>query len=824
MVPIAFFRTLLQATDTGMTSLTQNVRIGLRSLRRSPGFAIMAIVTLGLGIGISSAVLTVAEVLLLRPLPVRDQASLVALWGKHEDRGFDNYPLGLESARAFASQTRTLDDVAFFGYEGASPAPVREGDRISRLNRSMVSGNFFEVLGTSAILGRVLRPGDDLPGAAPVLVISQAVWQRRYGGDTAIIGRRIYLHDVGADYTIVGVVPRGLDFPRGSDLWAPVVASTPAPNRQYIALNLVGRLAPGRAPVEAREELAGFFSRAEASVWQRDLDGVVHSLPRLLLGDTRPALIAFAAAAGLLLLIASINVANLLLVRGLGRVQEVATRSALGAAGRDIAAQLLTENALLASGGLLLGAGVAWVAVTSFVAFAPAGVPRLDEIIVDGRALAVAALVTIVALLIFGLVPALHGSRIDFQRVLRSGSGQSASRRSRLAMEGLVAGQVALAVVVLAAAGLIVNSLFRLQRADLAFDPSHLIIGELALEREQFDSVEKQRELLNALLSGIREINGVRAVSPTVAVPFAGPRGWDGRPASEGQSPEEAARNPMLNMEVVAPDYFITFGIPILRGRAFTEDDRDGAGGVVLLSESAARHYWGDDNPIGRQLRMGGHLEQALTVVGIVPDTRYRDLRDARPSVYFPLRQSFFPFVPLTLAIRTTGSGQNIVPELRRVVRETAPGVDLVAAASFADHLDGPLAQPRLNALLLAMFATAALVLAAVGLYGVMATAVRQRTRELGVRMALGATAAILRQMVLTRGLGIAITGTIVGLAGAVLGNQLLAALLYEVTPADVMTLSIVGVLLVSVATLASVIPAASIARIDPVLALRSDT
>jgi predicted permease len=807
-----------------MIFLLQSVRVGVRGLRRSPGFAIMAIATLGLGIGISSAVLTVAEVLLLRPLPVRDQGSLVALWGKHEDRGFDNYPLGLESARAFASQTRTLDGVAFFGYEGASPAPVREGDRISRLNRSMVSGNFFDVLGAAAILGRTLTPDDDLPGAAPVLMISEGVWQRRFGADTAVIGRRLYLHDVGADYTIVGVVPRGLDFPRGSDLWAPVVASTPEANRQYIALNLVGRLAPGRASGEAREELTGFFSRADASVWQRDLDGVVHALPSLLSGETRPALIAFAAAAGLLLLIACINVANLLLVRGLGRAREVATRSALGASRRAIAAQLLTENALLAIGGLVLGAALAWVAVTSFVAFAPAGVPRVDEIVVDGRALALAALVTVLSLLVFGLVPALHASRIEFSGILRSGSGQSASRRSRVMMEALVGGQVALAVVILAAAGLIVNSLVRLQRAELAFDPSHLIIGELSLEREQFNSVEKQRALLEDLLIGVRSLQGVRSVSPTVAVPFAGPRGWDGRPASEGQSPEEAARNPMLNMEVVAPDYFTTFGIPILRGRGFADADRDGTGGVVLLSESAARHYWGDDNPIGRKLRMGGNLEQALTVVGIVPDTRYRDLRNARPSVYFPLRQSFFPFVPLTLAIRTTVGGQNVVPGLRRVIRETAPGVDLVAASSFADHLDGPLAQPRLNALLLGMFAVAALVLATVGLYGVMATAVRHRTRELGVRMALGATAGLLRRAVLVRGLAIAIVGTIVGLAGAVLGNRLLEALLYDVTSADLMTLSLVGLVLVSVATLASLISAAAIARIDPVLALRSET
>lgn len=807
-----------------MRTLFQNARPGLRSLRRSPGFAITAIATLALGIGISTAVSTVAEVLLLRPLPVRDQETLVALWGKQRDRGFDNYPLGLESAREFARQSRTLQQVAFFGYEGASPAPIREGDRVSRLNRSMVSGDFFDVLGARAELGRTLSTNDDVPGAAPVLVLTHAAWQRRFGGDPAVIGQRILMHDLGVMYTIVGVMPQGLDFPRGTDLWAPVVASTPVSSAQYIALNLIGRLARGTAPTDAREELTAFFARADAAVWQRDLEGVVHSLPRLLLGETRPALIAFSAAAGLLLLIASINVANLLLVRGLGRAQEIATRSALGASRRDIAMQLLTENALLAFFGCLAGAAVAWSAVQAFVAFAPAGVPRLDEITVNAAALSGAAVITGLALLIFGLMPAIHGSRVEVQRVLRSGTGQSGSRRSRLAMEGLVAGQVALAVIVLAAAGLIANSLIRLERADLAFDPAHLMIGELSLEADQYDNVTKQRALLDALLPALKALPGVRAVSPIVAVPFAGPRGWDGRPASEGQTPEQAATNPMLNMEVVAPDYFATFGIPMLRGRAFTENDREGSPGVVVLSESAARHYWADANPIGKQLRMGQNLDETFTVVGVVPDTRYRDLRDARPSVYFALRQPFFPFLPLTLAIRTTGSDQNLVPALRRVVRETAPGAELVGAAPFDAFLDGPLAQPRLNALLLAVFAGAALALAAVGLYGVMATAVRQRTRELGVRMALGASATNLRRMVLTRGLAIAASGTVVGLCGALLGNRLLLALLYEVSPADVATLAVTAAVLLSAATLASVIPAWSIARIDPVVALRSDT
>jgi putative ABC transport system permease protein len=378
-------------------------------------------------------------------------------------------------------------------------------------------------------------------------------------------------------------------------------------------------------------------------------------------------------------------------------------------------------------------------------------------------------------------------------------------------------------VLVLSSAGLIARSLIKLERANLAFEASHLLIGELAFRYAQVDNREKQLALLGKLLPEVRAVPGVRAVSPVVAVPFSGPGGWDGRPASEGQSEAEASSNPILNMEVVVPDYFRTFGIAALRGRVFTDEDREGAPHVVVISQSAARHYWRDADPIGKRLRMGAKLERAFTVVGVVPDTRYRELREARPSIYFALRQSFFPFSPLTLAIRTTGPPADLVPALRAAIGAVDPGVALASAAPFETFLDTPLAQPRLNALLLSVFAVAAVALAAVGLFGVMATMVRQRTRELGVRMALGATARDLWRMVIGRGLAIAATGSLVGLAGALLANRLLAAMLYEVSPTDGATLALVTALLLGVAALASLIPARSSTRIDPVIALRTD-
>jgi predicted permease len=794
-----------------------DLRHTLRSLGRTPGFALTAILTLALGIGLATAVFTVADALLLRPLPVQDQDRLVVLWGEARDRAF-NYPLGLDDVREFARQARSLERVAFFSYYGAWPKPIRDGDQISRLRRAGVSGEFFDVLGARPALGRALRADDDVLGAAPVLVLSHSAWRRRFGGDPMVVGRRVLTLDDGVAYTIVGVMPQGIDYPRGTDFWVPVIPSK-LPSDLYV----IGRLAPGAKPSDARDEMTAFFRRPERSPWQRDLTGVVHTLPRLVLGETRPALVAFAAAAGLLLLITCSNVANLLLVRGLARVREIAVRSALGAGQRQVVGQLLAENALLAVAGGALGVVVAAAAVRSFVAVAPAGLPRLDEIQLNATALAGAVGITGVAMLLFGLAPAVLTSRVELQQVLRSGTRQSPSRRSRLGMEALVAGQVALALLVLSAAGLIATSLVKLERAELSFEPSRLLIGELAIRSDQFDTPAKQLSLAERLLPELRAIPGVRAVTPTVAVPFSGAGGWDGKLAAEGQSIEQTATNPMLNMEVVAPDYFATLGMPVRRGRIFTDADREGAPAVVVVSESAARHYWGTDDPIGKHLRMGENLERTVTVVGVVPDTRYRDLRDARASVYFPLRQSFFPYTPTNLAIRTSGPPAELVPTIRRVIGETAPGVALASAAPFGTFLEGPLAQPRLNALLLAVFAGASVALAAVGLFGAMATMVRQRTRELGVRMALGATARDLRRMVMRRGLTIAATGSVVGLLGALLANRLLVALLYDVTPTDLATLTAVTGLLIGVTALASLIPARSSTRIDAVVALKTE-
>jgi predicted permease len=784
--------------------------------------ALVALVILALGIGLSIAVFTVADAFLLRPLPVRDQGRLVVLWAAAPDRPF-NEPLEWSDGREFAGGARTLERAAFFLYNGAAPLPIRDGDQVSRLRRALVSGEFIDVLGAHPMLGRALRPGDDVRGAAPVAVLSYTAWQERFHADSGVIGRQVVTYGEGTAYTIVGVMPEGLDYPKGTDFWAPVVPSLSPDALSLMAFYVIGRLAPGASSASAANELTTFLRRPDAPSWQAQLHGVATSWPRLVVGDVRPALFAFAAAAGLLLLITCINVATLLVVRGVTRVREVAVRLALGATRTRIGQQLLTENTLLAIAGGGLGLAVAAGAVRLFVAFAPPDLPRLGEVHLNKTALAGALAITAVTVLLFGLAPAILTSRLEHQAVLRSDSGHSATRRSRIGTEALVAAQLALALLVLAAAGAITRSLINLQRADLSLIPSHLLIGELALQSELLASPEKQRAMLNQLMPRLEAIPGVRGVSPVVAVPFSGSAGWDGKPTAEGQSPEEAAANPMLNMEVVAPGYFATLGVPVLRGRSFTNQDREDALPVVVVSQSAAQHYWPGGEPIGKRLILEADSDRVVTVVGVVHDTRYRDLREARPSIYFPLDQSFFPFAPTSLVIRTDSHASGPISAIRRVIGETAPGVALVSVASFGTFLEGPLAQPRMSAILLAVFAAAALIIASVGLFGVMAAMVRQRTREFGIRLAVGAAPRDLQRMVMRRGLSVAAVGVLAGLLGAFLANRLLVSLLYNVAPTDGVTLLVATAVLLGVASLAIAFPAWVTTRVDPVLALRAD-
>jgi putative ABC transport system permease protein len=392
----------------------------------------------------------------------------------------------------------------------------------------------------------------------------------------------------------------------------------------------------------------------------------------------------------------------------------------------------------------------------------------------------------------------------------------------RTAAEALVVAQVALAAVSLTTAALVARSFIKLQHAELSFVPEHLLVASLAMRGDQLSDPRRQRAALDVVVKATEALPGVQAVSPVLNAPFIGSGGGiDGRLSLPEESKEDAARNPVVSLEVTASNYFAMLGTPVLRGRPFRDDDREGATPVIVVSSSVARHFWPDSDPIGRRLAGAG---RELTVVGVVPETRYRELKTPRPTVYFPLRQSPFPIVPGTLLIRTAASPADIVGALRAAVTAAEPGVELVSAYSLETLLEAPRAQPRLNAVVLALFATAALSLAAIGLFAIIATMVRQRTRELGIRMALGATAGDMQRMVMTRGLSLALAGAAIGTVGALATSRLLSALLFEISPTDATTLASVAGVIVGVAAMASFVPARSTGRIDPIVALRSET
>jgi predicted permease len=791
-----------------------------RGLRRSPGFAITAVSALALGIGLATAVFTAANTLLVRRLPVADQDRVVMLSGESHDRKVENWPLSYADAREFAAHSRSLARAGLFVFPGTIHVPVDVGGTTERYGFALVSGDFFDVLGATPVLGRALRREDDVVGASPAVVLSYRAWQDRFGGAPDVIGRSVVAQVNDENFKIVGVMPQGLDFPRGVDVWSAERATVPGGDMTNVEIDIVGRLAPTASAAAAADELSAFFAQSAGS--KRMLHGAALALPELIVGDLRAAIVAFVAAVGLLLLITCINVANLLLVRGVGRAKEMAVRSALGANRARLVVHLLGESSLLAISGGALGALVAAGALRVFVALAPPGFPRIDELHIDGAALASSALVTIGAMLLFAMAPAFLTSGVDVVEVLHSGHRHGDNRRFRRLSDLLVTGQVALSVVVLSAAALVARSLINLERANLSLESSRVLIAELSVRYRYYDTAPKQLTAIERLLPAIAASPGVRSVSPVVAPPFS-VIAWDGVPRPEGQSALEAKNNPVLNMELVAPSYFATFGLPVLQGRAFSTDDRRGSTPVVMLSESAARSYWPGQNPIGRRLAMGSKADSMSTVVGVVPDTRYRDLRVARPTIYFPLAQSAFPFAPTSLAVSTTGDPASIVPSLRRVLAETAPGMSLVRAAPFDAYLSGPLAQPRLDATLLFVFAAAAVLLSAIGLFGVLATSVRQRTREIGVRLALGASPGGVAALVLRRALVIGAVGVASGVAIVLLTNHWVASLLFGVSSTDTATLAVVAVFVLGVAGLASLLPARLSASVDPVVALRAE-
>jgi predicted permease len=808
-----------------------DLRLAWRGLLRARAFTGAAVLTLAVGSAGTTAMFALIQGVLLRPLPVRQQDRLVVAWKDLGSTGAAHWPFRAPEIDVISRESRTLESVAGISYYDPSPFATVENGLASSISGAAVAGDFFRVIGVPPILGRVLNRTDNVLGAESVLVITHGLWQRRYGGSRDAIGRRLMVSE--RPFTIVGVMPPDVECPHGVEAWMTVAASastvTNAAFREGLQrdVDLIARLRPGATIEQARSELQGLTSHLEAEGPPDAVRGwapVVRSYEDVVVGSARPALLVLFGAVGLVLLIASANVANLLLLRGEARRPELAVRAALGAGPGRLARQLLAESLLVALAAGVVGLAVTWWTLRALVALVPDGLPRAASVRIDAGVVLFTVAVAFLTAALAGLAPALSLARADLVAHLRSGGRGATGRAVRSGRRALVVAQVALAVTVVAAAGLLTRSLLRLQTVDMGLAADRLVFVRLALPKAKYADAGRHLQFLKDVVARLESAHFVAGATPVNTPPFAGTGGWDAPDfTGEGQSAERAATNPSLNLESVHPNYFETFEVTLVRGRAFTEADRQGAPYVAIVSEDVAARTWPGEDPIGKRIKLGrlDYADPWRTVVGVARPTRYRELARLRPTLYLPAEQ--FIAAAEMLVLRTASPLALVGGLVRDRVRAVDPEVQVTQVAPFRELLQGPLARPRFNAFLIGVFGMAALLLAAVGLYAVMAAYVRQRYTEIGVRVALGATASDVRGLVLGEGLRLAGLGTAMGLLGALVATRLLGGLLFGVHPLDPVSLLAAALLLVGVSALASYLPARRATRVDPITLLRTD-
>ncbi|MGV3518767.1 ADOP family duplicated permease [Luteitalea sp.] len=804
----------------------QDLRYAARTLRKQPTFTFVAVLTLALGIAGTTVMFTLIHGVLLRPLPMDDPDRLILAW--REARGSDavRYPFGDREIEAMAASSQLLQSAAGVSRNGVARSLVTEHGTSTYANVGFITGGFFDVLGVRAIHGRVLTVADDHQGTERVVVISHGYWHRRYGGTREILGRRIAIADQA--FAIVGVMPADLDYPVGVDIWRTTGSLQPG-EPWAVAIrrevDLIARLRPdvtvGQAEAELRSLNQGLRAAVPSEDVLRDMP-VARAFVDVVVGDVRVTLMALLGAVGLVLLIASANVANLLLIRGESRRSELALRAALGAGRGRIVRQVLAESVVLSVAAGIAGFALAGAALPTLLTLMPEGFPRLESIRVDTTVGLFSSAVVCVTAILAGMGPALVAVRGDLVSPLRAGSPTVAGRSSARGPQILAMAQVALAVTVLAAAGLLIRSVLNLQTIDLGLAPERLVLVDLYMPPAGFADRGRRAQFLDEAITQLEAVPAVVAVTPVNVPPFTD-RGWDvPRVAAEGQGVDRAAANPALNLESIHPNYFATLDVPIVRGRAFSSADREGMPSVAILSDDAAAQIWPDENPIGKRLKFGGADQGGpwLEVVGVAAPTRYRTVTTPRPTLYLPAAQ--FQMTASMLIVRVTASLERLMSVARGRIRTVDPTVQVMAMTPFSVYLDRPLARPRFVAFLLGTFGVVALLLSSLGLYGVIAARVRQREREIAVRLALGATSARVQRLVLREAFWLASLGALLGLGGAMVATRLLRGLLFGVHPVDPGTLVAAAALLVGAAAAASYVPVRRAARADVMSVLRS--
>jgi len=813
-----------------MDTLLQDLRLALRRLRRSPTFTVVAVATLALGIGANVAIFSVVHAVLLRPLPMRDDARLVRLYTVGKQGPSLTSPPDLrdlrEQARSFDGLIGLTSAAMTLGADGPESSP-------EKVQAGLVTAEFFQVFGAGVQLGRGLQAGDDAPGAPRVAVLSHGLWQRRFGGSPSVMGRSLDLGG-GAPWTVVGVAAPGFDFPARSELWTPLMwdASMVKPEaRGAHWLEVYGRLAPGASLEAARTEVAG-IARGLAEQYPKtnaDTGASVEPLRDVLLGNVRPSLLLLLGAVGLVLLIACANLTHLLLARAASREGELSVRLALGASRGRLARELLLESALLSLLGGAAGLLAAMWAQDALALFGPRDIPRIDEVSLDRTVLAFTAGLAVLTTFLFGLVPALHASRADLGRGLRAvsggGGGGSSAHRHRT-RSALIIGETALSVLLLVSAGLLLRSFVHLRGAGPGFQPEGVLTVKLELPplHYRFGSAAPLT-FYDGLLERLRALPGVQAAGAVSALPMEGDIKWivpmkdAQRPTAPGDAPWET------RVRIITPGALEALGVKVLRGRGLTAEDRGESGRAVLVNAEAARRFWPGENPVGHTVSTEmdwGNGTFGGQVVGVVEDQAIDGLgAPAVPELFVPYEQA--RGTGMTLLLRTAGEPLALASAVRAEIRARDASLALGSVRTLSSVVDGTVAPLRFYLMLVGVFAGVALVLAAVGLYGVVAYAVLQRTRELGIRMALGARERQVTGMVLGRYLKLTAAGLVLGLALAAGASRALTHLLCGVRPVDPVTYAgVVGVLGL-VAFLAALLPAWRAARMPPSVALRGD-
>ncbi|HEV2419592.1 MAG TPA: ABC transporter permease [Terriglobia bacterium] len=819
-----------------LESFLQDVRYALRMLRKSPGFTAVAIVTLALGIGATTAVFSLVNAVLLKPLPFPHAERIVFPWRLSPpglNIGYDILPWARFDFLFFSRESKTIEDMSTFQSDtftltGSGEPVLLDGLRVST--------EFFPALDVSPALGRTFTHEEDYPGHEHEVVLSDALWRERFGADSSVLGRTLELN--GAPYTVIGVMPRGFAFPRANEmpdsfdfaprclLWVPIALNRGPliPNEPY-GLAVVGRLKPGVTVAQAQGEMNVLGKRLETYYTDRRVwfNSRVTSLPHQAAGDTRRPLLLILAAVGVVLLIACSNVASLLLTRSLARKRELSLRAALGASNSRLICQLLTESIVLAGVGGLAGILLAQAAIYLVKIFGPSSIPRLGETSLDIRVCAFALGVTLLTGILFGLAPAFaarHGSLVESLK--EGGQRSGSSPLAQKARQFLVVSQVALALVLVIAAGLLTRTFYRLLTVDPGFRPAHVLTFKVSLSPLKYSDTPHIVSFYHEALRRLQAIPGIQSAGITEILPMGGAA--DGtRIRIAGRPAKSSVDVPVSNYAVISPGYFSAAGTPILRGRPFLESDTADSMPVTVISEDMAKEFWPGQDPLGKQVGPIDPKYPIATIVGIAGDIKHASLREPPiPEMFVPYTQKeWLPLLTMDILLRTTQDPVSVTSNAREAIHAIDSDIPIADVKSLTDIVSDSMTGPRFSMLLLGAFAALALLLATIGMYGVISYGVAQRTQEIGVRMALGAQRSDVLRMVVGNGIRLAAFGIGVGLVVAFAVTRLMRSFLYGVQATDALTFASVVILLVLIALLASYIPARRAMKVDPMVALR---